>query len=127
MYIDRSITTKIQQARAEYPVISIFGPRQSGKTTLAEHIFADHAYVNLKHLENRDFAIKDPKGFIAQYQNKAGMILDEIRNAPQLLSYLQTVADEAQIFTSFFWNKYQLVRSFHKSAIITSYTPKKYY
>ena len=85
MYINRTITTKILQAAKEYPIISIFGPRQSGKTTLAKKIFDQHQYVSLENIDNREFAQNDPRGFIAQHKNKIGMILDEVQNVPDLL------------------------------------------
>jgi uncharacterized protein len=94
MYINRGISTKILQAAQEYPVISILGPRQSGKTTLAKKIFTNHDYISLENIDHRDFAQNDPRGFINQYSNKLGVILDEIQNAPNLLSFLQTEVDD---------------------------------
>ncbi len=101
MYINRTITPKILQAAKEYPIISIFGPRQSGKTTLAKKIFDQHQYVSLENIDNREFAQNDPRGFIAQHKNKIGMILDEVQNVPDLLSYLQTTVDEESCIGKF--------------------------
>lgn len=75
-----------------FPILTIFGPRQSGKTTLVKKIFPDKPYVNLEHLPTRSFASEDPVRFIQRYAN--GAIFDEIQRAPELLSYLQVLVDE---------------------------------
>jgi predicted AAA+ superfamily ATPase len=75
------------------PVIAILGPRQSGKTTLARAVFNKHAYVSLENYAEREFATKDPQRFFDAYKNEHGIILDEIQNVPQLMSYLQTLVD----------------------------------
>ncbi len=84
-----------QEARAmaeAFPIVTILGPRQSGKTTLVRKIFSDKPYVNLEHLETRTAALTDPITFIKQYEH--GAIFDEIQRAPELLSYLQVLVDE---------------------------------
>ncbi|MGD0466071.1 MAG: ATP-binding protein [Gammaproteobacteria bacterium] len=101
MYINRTITTKILQAAKEYPIISIFGPRQSGKTTVAKKIFEQHKYVNLENIDNREFAENDPNGFIGQYRHTTGVILDEVQKVPSLLSYLQSEVDETPCIGKF--------------------------
>ena len=70
----------------------VTGPRQSGKTTLGRAAFPHLKYVNLEAPDQREFARSDPRGFLAQVGD--GAILDEIQRVPQLLSYLQVVADE---------------------------------
>lgn len=75
-----------------YPVVTITGPRQSGKTTLCRQVFSQKPYANLESPDVRQFAIDDPRGFLAQYPN--GAILDEIQRAPDLVSYLQPIVDE---------------------------------
>ena len=90
--IKRSITKKILEYYKQYPIISLIGPRQSGKTTLVKNIFPKKPYVNLEDLENREFALNDPKGFLSQYEN--GAIIDEVQRVPELMSYLQVAADE---------------------------------
>ncbi|HOO71821.1 MAG TPA: ATP-binding protein [Spirochaetota bacterium] len=75
-----------------YPVITITGPRQSGKTTLAKYIFHAKPYVSLENPDTREIAENDPRGFLHQYQN--GAILDEVQRTPHLLSYLQQIVDE---------------------------------
>lgn len=79
---------------SKFPVIAILGPRQSGKTTLAKHVFKKHVFINLEDPDMRDFAVKDPKGFLHEYENKHGIILDEFQYVPQLLSYIQITVDE---------------------------------
>lgn len=74
-----------------FPVVTVTGPRQSGKTTLVKMVFPDKAYISLEDLDNREFAHSDPRGFLAQYAQ--GAVIDEVQHVPQLLSYLQTVVD----------------------------------
>ena len=74
-----------------YPVVTLTGPRQAGKTTLVKQTFPDKAYVNLEAPDLRELAELDPRGFFAQYPQ--GAILDEIQRCPQLLSYIQEIVD----------------------------------
>ena len=92
--IEREIAGKIVQYAAQYPVVTITGPRQSGKTTLCRMLFPDRAYVNLESIEERGFAERDPKGFLARFPD--GAIIDEIQRAPDLLSYIQVEVDEVR-------------------------------
>ena len=89
--IKRHIEPEFLQLLGEYPIVTILGPRQAGKTTLARQVLPDYAYVNLEHPETRDFARDDPKAFLAQYPGK--VIFDEIQRLPELLSYLQVAVD----------------------------------
>ena len=73
-------------------MITITGPRQSGKTTLCRKAFDHKPYANLESPDVRQFAIDDPRGFLAQYPD--GAIFDEIQRAPDLVSYLQPDVDE---------------------------------
>ena len=77
-----------------FPVIAITGPRQAGKTTLARNIFKDKPYISLENPDERDFALTDPKRFLARFPQ--GAILDEVQRCPQLLSWLQGLVDERQ-------------------------------
>jgi hypothetical protein len=90
--IYRQIEKEIKAIIGKYPVISITGPRQSGKTTLAKHIFSDYNYVNLEDLEQREFALSDPKGFLIAKGNK--VIIDEAQNATDIFSYIQVFVDD---------------------------------
>lgn len=92
--IKRQLESKLRQWAAQYPVVTVTGPRQSGKTTLCRALFADKPYLSLEDLDNRDFARLDPRGFLAQIPG--GAILDEIQQAPDLISYIQTLVDEKQ-------------------------------
>jgi predicted AAA+ superfamily ATPase len=90
--ITRDITTEIIKASEEYPVVTVFGPRQSGKTTLVQMSFPDKAYYSLEDPDVRLAAEMDPRGFLAQL--KDGGTLDEIQRLPQLLSYIQGIVDK---------------------------------
>jgi predicted AAA+ superfamily ATPase len=91
-YIERDLASVLARAARSYPVVTVTGPRQSGKTTLCRQTFRDKPWVSLEAIDNREFAISNPRGFLAQHRN--GAILDEIQRAPDLLSYLQTEVDE---------------------------------
>ncbi len=78
---------------SRYPVLTITGPRQSGKTTLVKSAFPDLPYHNLEELGTREFALSDPIGFMAGLKN--GAIIDEIQRAPDLLSQIQVQVDAA--------------------------------
>lgn len=88
----RTLDTKLKALARQYPVVTVTGPRQSGKTTLCRAAFPDKPYVNLERPDIREFAISDARGFLASYAD--GAILDEIQRVPQLLSYIQVMVDE---------------------------------
>lgn len=87
----RTIQPKLRQLATKFPFVTITGPRQSGKSTLAELTFPDYKKVSLEDLDNREFASEDPRGFIATYPSHT--IIDEVQRVPALLSYLQTHTD----------------------------------
>ncbi|MDE2644977.1 MAG: ATP-binding protein [Bacteroidota bacterium] len=91
--IQREITQKLKEAAKAFPVLTITGPRQSGKTTLCQTVFSGHAYINLEAPDHRAFALEDPRGFLAQFPQ--GAIIDEVQRTPDLLSYLQGIVDDA--------------------------------
>jgi hypothetical protein len=74
-----------------YPVVSVVGPRQSGKTTLVRGVFPDKPYISLENPDIRAYAVADPRGFLEEH--KDGAILDEVQRVPDLLSYLQEMVD----------------------------------
>ena len=81
----------MQQLLAGFPIVTITGPRQSGKTTLAKAIFSDRPYFSLEDPDVRIWAQDDPRDFLAQLPD--GGVIDEIQRVPDLLSYLQTCTD----------------------------------
>ncbi len=88
----RTLTSYIQELAKKYPVVTLLGPRQSGKTTLVKMAFPKKPYVNMEDFDNRSLATLDPKSFLQTYPN--GAILDEIQRVPDLLSYIQVRVDE---------------------------------
>lgn len=92
--IPRLLSEKIRHLAGKMPVISITGPRQSGKTVLAQQLFPQYRYVNLESLEQRAFAQNDPAGFIRTYGE--GVVIDEVQYAPDLFSYIQVRVDETR-------------------------------
>lgn len=92
VYIQRELSGAIEEAARYFPVITISGPRQSGKTTLIRNEFSHLPYYSLENLDIRSYAVNDPVAFLNH--NPEGMILDEVHNAPDLLSYIQGIVDE---------------------------------
>jgi len=97
----RTLEKKLLQLRNQFPVLALFGPRQSGKTTLARTLFPNYRYVNLESFEEQEFAIEDPKGFLMRFREEEGIILDEIQKTPKLLSYVQLEVDQNQALGRF--------------------------
>lgn len=91
-YIHRELSSVLEEACRYFSVITVTGPRQSGKTTLIRNLFPHLPYYSLESLDIRSFAENDPIAFLNQ--NEEGMILDEVHNAPDLLSYIQGIVDE---------------------------------
>ena len=91
-YINRELSGVIKEAARYFSVITITGPRQSGKTTLIRNEFKQLSYYSLENLDVRSYAQNDPVAFLNQHPE--GMILDEVHNAPNLLSYIQGIVDE---------------------------------
>jgi len=90
--IKREIQAELLQLWGSYPVVTITGPRQSGKTTLARATFPDFHYVSLERPDIRRMAENDPNAFFKVYP--APVIIDEIQRVPELLSYIQVLVDE---------------------------------
>lgn len=90
-YISREITSAIIEAARYFSVITVTGPRQSGKSTLLRHIYPDVPYISLENPDTRLIAKSDPKSLLLAY--KDGVIIDEVQNVPELLSYLQEIVD----------------------------------
>lgn len=92
--INRTLAPIIQNLMRSYPIVTVVGPRQSGKTTIVRQLFPDKPYVNLEKPDERRFAKEDPNGFLSRYTN--GAVIDEIQRVPELSSYLQVAVDEDQ-------------------------------
>jgi hypothetical protein len=90
--IRRTLHDHLVRLGGKFPIVTITGPRQSGKTTLTRMCFPDHSYVSLENPAHRELAEVDPVGFLASYGD--GAILDEIQRSPALFSFLQGEIDE---------------------------------
>lgn len=88
----RDIQKELKNSAKNFPVVTITGPRQSGKTTLVRLTFTKKPYVNLEDLDTRELAESDPRGFLEEYPE--GAILDEVQRVPSILSYIQVIVDE---------------------------------
>lgn len=82
------------QRYAKFPVVAVLGPRQSGKTTLAQMAFPRHKFLSLDHEVTRAFALEDAEGFLLSHENEHGLILDEFQYAPQLTTAIKLEADK---------------------------------
>lgn len=91
--INRAIQSQLLRLWESYPVVTITGPRQSGKTTLARATFPDFRYVSLEKPDIRRMAEADANAFLSSYPPP--IIIDEIQRVPQLLSYIQVMVDES--------------------------------
>ena len=89
--IKRKATETILRLAKGFPVVTITGPRQSGKTTLARAVFPDKPYISLEDPDAREFAESDPRAFLDRFPD--GAILDEVQRCPDLFSYIQTIVD----------------------------------
>lgn len=89
--IAREIAAEMRILLGEYPIVTLLGPRQAGKTTLAKSICHGADYANLEVPETREFAHSDPKAFLAQFSGQ--VVIDEIQRVPSLLSYIQDIVD----------------------------------
>lgn len=93
--ITRNMQTAVKEAAKGFPVITITGPRQSGKTTLAKLCFPKYNYFNLENPEMKNRADSDPRSLFADL--KKGIVIDEIQKCPELLSWVQVFVDESNL------------------------------
>lgn len=91
MYIERKMAETLHGVKEEFPVVTVSGPRQSGKTTLVRKCLPKYRYVNLEDSDSAEFARFDPKGFLLRYP--APLIIDEVQRVPELMSALQVAVD----------------------------------
>lgn len=92
MIIQREIRSELMRSAESLPVVTVVGPRQSGKTTLVREMFSDKPYRSMEDPDVRAFAAEDPRGFLEGLRD--GAVLDEIQRLPDLLSYLQGMVDD---------------------------------
>ena len=91
LYITRQLEEVIAEAVQYFSVISVTGPRQSGKSTLLKHMFPDYRQYSMKDVNVREFAENDPIAFLNQ--THGGMFIDEVQKVPALLEYIQGIVD----------------------------------
>ncbi|MEG0518447.1 MAG: ATP-binding protein [Bacteroidales bacterium] len=90
--VERILKTKLLEMISKYPIVTLTGPRQSGKSTLLKTSFPTYQYVSLEDPDMRLFATEDSRGFLATYPDKT--IIDEAQRVPELFSYIQTHVDK---------------------------------
>lgn len=93
MFFSRDLTDTLKRY-AKFPVVALLGPRQSGKTTLAQQTFPKHKFLSLDNEVNQAFALEDPEGFLLTHENEHGLILDEFQYAPKLTTYIKLEVDK---------------------------------
>jgi len=89
--ISRNLSEKLRALASVFPAVTVTGPRQSGKTTLCRMVFPDLPLVSLEAPDVREYASRDPRSFLADFED--GAVLDEVQRVPSLLSYIQTAID----------------------------------
>jgi len=89
--IERQLEVKLKQLYRYFPVVSLNGPRQSGKSTLLKNTFKKLPYISLENPDERELALNDPRRFLNNFRE--GVILDEVQNVPSLFSYIQGMVD----------------------------------
>lgn len=92
--IPRILSGKFKALIRKYPIVTLTGPRQSGKTTLVKALFPDYRYLSFEDPDTRLYATEDPRGFLQHYPSQ--VIFDEAQRVPQIFSYLQTHTDQQQ-------------------------------
>lgn len=92
-YIHRTIENELLTAAKEFPVVVLTGPRQTGKSTLLQHLFPEYYYVTFDDPVVRMLASSDPKFFLGQADK---MIIDEIQYVPEILPYIKMAVDESR-------------------------------
>lgn len=91
--IPRTLFSELNNLVQHYPVVTVLGPRQSGKSTLVRSMFPEKRYLNLEMPDDRQAIEQDPRAFIESIP-KQGIVIDEVQRFPGLLSYIQVFVDE---------------------------------
>ena len=89
--IPRTLGPVLQRAATQFPVVTLLGPRQSGKTTLVRALFADHVYINLENPQTRSYFREDPRSLLRNGNER--LVIDEAQREPDVLSWVQVFAD----------------------------------
>lgn len=92
--IKRKIQKELLALSLEYPIITVIGPRQSGKTTLVKMSFPKYKYCSLENPDIRAYAQDDPRAFLKEFSSQ--VIFDEVQRVPELLSYIQEMVDSSE-------------------------------
>ena len=87
--IERSLRTKLLEMIEKYPIVTLTGPRQSGKSTLLKYSSPEYQYVSFEDPDVREYVQTDPRGFLATYPDRT--IIDEAQRVPEFFSYLRWV------------------------------------
>jgi hypothetical protein len=96
MYLQRKLKNVFADAVKQFPAVLVTGPRQSGKSTFLQHERPGAAYVTFDDPLNRDFALRDPNGFLDQFEGNP-VILDEIQYVPEILQYIKIRIDQHRV------------------------------
>jgi predicted AAA+ superfamily ATPase len=97
--IERNLAAVVAESARNYPIVTVTGPRQSGKTTLCRSVFPEKKYVSLEPFDVREYARRDPRGFLEEHRD--GAIIDEVQHAPDLPGYLQVEVDRDPVHGRF--------------------------
>jgi uncharacterized protein len=95
MIIQRQIRQHLEELARFFPIVSLTGPRQAGKTTILKEMFPDYTYLSLEDPDTREQAQQDPRSFLKKYAYR--IIFDEAQRVPELFSYLQTLVDAEKL------------------------------
>jgi len=119
--IDRDIEPILRKMASQFKAVVVTGPRQSGKTTLAQKVFPEKPYISLEAPDQRTRAIQDPRQFLSQFPD--GCILDEVQRAPEIFSYLQSRLDASPSAGQFILTGSQQFGMMEKISISGETTP----